>query len=495
MKKLVSLVLALLLVVTAVPMAFAGAADNSLTVILGAEFSTLDPLALPSSSEINFCTNIFDSLVKVDDDLNIVPCLATEWTVSEDGLTYIFKLREGVKFHNGNDFTAEDVKLSMDRFRDETWMQFASFAVDSCEVVDDYTVQVNLKYAYGNFLTMLWYCAIIDSDYYASCTAEEFARNPVGTGAYKFVKWDAAQQVVLEANDDYWAGAANIKNIVVKFIADNNQAYIAVENGEADFYFNVTATDFLQAQSAGVLGTDTCRSNYFYFASFNADIIPQEVRQALMYAVDRDVLNVFVNEGTGIIGNMPLVEGQEGYTTDIMTYEYNPEKAKELLAAAGAEGMSLNYYYAENAFNKKLGEALQAMFAQVGVNLELTPVESGTWWATFDTEPYGMSRGGYPMEKANTDSCYYDMFHGVNGTFNVAHIKNDEIDALLDQARVELDPAVRSEIYVKINQIMAEQAYNIPLFYTASFVVYNPALNGVHAISDSNYQYYTFSWN
>ena len=494
MKKLVSLVLALMMLVCAVPAAFAGAADNSLTVILGAEFSTLDPLALPSSSEINFCTNIFDSLVKVGEDLSIQPCLATEWTVSGDGLTYTFKLREGVKFHNGNDFTAEDVKLSIERFRDETWMQFASFAVDSCEIVDDYTVNVKLKYAYGNFLTMMWYCAIIDSDYYASCSADEFARNPVGTGAYKFVKWDAAQQVVLEANEEYWNGPANIKTIVVKFVADNNQAYIAVENGEADFYFNVTATDFLQAQQAGVLGTDSCRSNYFYFASFNSDVVPKDVRQALMYAVDRDVLNVFVNEGTGIIGNMPLVEGQEGYTTDIKTYEYNPEKAKELLAAAGAEGLSLNYYYAENAFNKKLGEALQAMFSQVGVNLELTPVESGTWWATFDTEPYGMSRGGYPMEKANTDSCYYDMFHGKNGTFNVAHIKNDEIDALLDQARVELDPAVRNDIYIKVNQILAEEAYNIPLFYTAAFVIYNPALKGVSAVSDSNYQYKNFSW-
>ncbi|MCI5957951.1 MAG: ABC transporter substrate-binding protein [Clostridiales bacterium] len=494
MKKLISLALALIMLVSAMPMALAGADDNSMTVILGAEFSTLDPLALPSSPEINFCTNIFDSLVKVDKDLNIIPCLATDWTVSDDGLTYTFNLRQGVKFHNGNDFTAEDVKLSIDRFRDETWMQFASFAVDSCEVVDDYTVTVKLKYAYGAFLSMLWYCAIIDSDYYAACTPDAFARNPVGTGAYKFVKWDAAQQVVLEANESYWDTPAQIKTLIFKFVTDSNQAYIAVENGEADFYFNVSATDFLRAQQDGVLGTATCRGNYFYFASFNADVISKEVRQALMYAVDRDVLNVFVNEGTGIVGDLPLVEGQEGYTTDIKTYEYNPEKAKELLAAAGAEGLTLNYYYAENSLNKKLGEALQALFSQVGVTLELNPVESGTWWATFDTEPYGMSRGGYPMEKANTDSCYYDMFHGENGTFNVAHIKNDEIDALLDQARVELDSSARNDLYIKVNQILAEEAYNIPLFFTASFVVYNPALKGVEAITDSNYQYKEFHW-
>lgn len=140
-------------------------------------------------ADINFCTNIFDGLVALDENGQVVPKLATDWVASEDGLHYTFHLREGVKFHNGNDFTADDVKLSVERFRDESWMQFASFAVDSCDIVDDYTVTINLKYAYGNFLNMLWYCAIIDSDHYSSMSEEEFARNPVGTGPFKFAEW------------------------------------------------------------------------------------------------------------------------------------------------------------------------------------------------------------------------------------------------------------------------------------------------------------------
>ena len=130
---------------------------DDMTVILGAEFTTLDPQKLPAVADINFCTNIFDGLVALDENGQVVPKLATDWVASEDGLHYTCQQRAGVKFHNGNDFTADDVKLSVERFRDESWMQFASFAVDSCDIVDHYTVTINMKYAYGNFLNMLWY--------------------------------------------------------------------------------------------------------------------------------------------------------------------------------------------------------------------------------------------------------------------------------------------------------------------------------------------------
>ena len=471
------------------------AGRDDLVVILGADFTTLDPQKLPAVADINFCTNIFDGLVALNEDNEVVPMLATDWEPSEDGLSYTFHLREGVKFHNGNDFTADDVKLSVERFRDQSWMQFASFAVDSCEIVDDYTVTINLKYAYGNFINMLWYCSIIDSDYYNSVSEEEFARNPVGTGPYKFVEWTPAQHLILEANEDYWDGAPAMKKLTFNFISDVNTALIAMETGQADMVFGtaLSATTFLQAQKDEELATDSTVGNSFYFINFNSDRISQEVRQALSYAIDREAINILVNEGTGYVGDIPLVEGQEGYTTDLTTYEYNVDKAKELLAAAGAEGLSFTFYYGESADNTKLGQALQSQLANVGVNVELQPVENGTWWATFGEGDYDISRGGYPMEAANTDSCYYDMFHST-GTFNVSRVHDAEIDALLDEARVELDSERRNEIYIQVNQMLTEEAYFIPLYFSASMLVYDPALQGAHAVSTQNYQYKDLSW-
>ena len=472
-----------------------GETREDLTVILGADFTTLDPQKLPAVADINFCTNIFDGLVALNEDNEVVPMLATDWEPSEDGLHYTFHLREGVKFHNGNDFTADDVKLSVERFRDQSWMQFASFAVDSCDIVDDYTVTINLKYAYGNFINMLWYCSIIDSDYYNSVSEEEFARNPVGTGPFKFVEWVPAQHITLAANEDYWDGAPAMKEITFNFISDVNTALIAMETGQADMVFGtaLSATTFLQAQENEELATDSTVGNSFYFINFNSDRISKEVRQALSYAIDREVINVMVNEGTGYVGDIPLVEGQEGYTTDITTYEYDPDKAKELLAAAGAEGMTFTFFYGESADNTKLGQTLQSQLSAVGVNVELQPVESGTWWATFGDGDYDISRGGYPMEAANTDSCYYDMFHST-GTFNVSRVHDAEIDALLDEARVELDSERRNEIYIQVNQMLTEEAYFIPLYFSASMLVYDPALQGAHAVSTQNYQYKDLSW-
>ena len=468
---------------------------DDLTVILGAEFTTLDPQMLPAVADINFCSNIFDGLVALDEDGQVVPKLATDWTMSDDGMSYTFHLRQGVKFHNGNDFTADDVKLSVERYMEQTWMQFASFCVAGCEVVDEYTVTINLKYAYANFLNMLWYCAIIDSDYYNSVSAEEFARNPVGTGPYKFVEWVPAQRVVLEANEEYWDGAPSIKTLTFNFVSDVNTAMMALETGEADMAFgtSLSALTFKQAEQNDKLATDSTVGNSFYYVNFNSNRVTKEVRQALSYAIDRETLNIMINEGTGYVGDMALVEGQEGYTTDITTYEYNPDKAKELLAAAGAEGLSLTFYYGESADNSKLGQALQSQLAAVGVDLVLEPVESGTWWATFEDGGYDVSRGGYPMEKANTDSAYFDMFHST-GTFNVSRISNPEIDALLEEARTELDADKRNEIYIQVNQMLAEEAYFIPLYFSASMIVYNADLKGAHAVSTQNYQYKDLSW-
>ena len=286
-----------------------------------------------------------------------------------------------------------------------------------------------------------------------------------------------------------------MKKLTFNFISDTNTALVALETGEADLAFgtSLSATTFQQAQQNESLATDSTVGNSFYFVNFNSNRISKEVRQALSYAIDRDAINTLVNEGTGYLGDIPLVEGQEGYTTDITTYEYNPEKAKELLSAAGADGLTLTFYYGESADNSKLGQALQSQLANVGVTLELEPVENGTWWATFEDGNYDVSRGGYPMEKANTDSCYYDMFHST-GTFNVSRINNPEIDALLDEARTELDSAKRDEIYVQVNQILTEEAYFIPLYFSASMIVYNKDLQGVKADSTQNYQYKTMHW-
>ena len=473
----------------------ASADSNSLNVILAAEFSTLDPQALPSSAEIAFCQNIFDYLVVCDDAGNVSGSLAKDWTASEDGLTYTFNLRDDVEFSNGDKLDADDVVLSIERFRDESWMQFASFAIDSAEKVDDYTVNVTLKYPYAKVVNMLRYCAIIDKDYFENTEYEEFSRNPIGSGPYKLTSWTAGQGATLEANENYWGNAPAISNVNISFVSDTDTVLVAMETGEADFTYGATisAVSYQQAESDGKVGTDTTTGNSFYYVNFNSQKLSKEVRQALSYATDREALNTVITEGTGTLGNFCIKEGWEGYTDDIATYDYDPEKAKELLTEAGADGLELTFYYASSVDNKKLGETLQSQWAQVGVTLDLEEVESGTWWANFTDGNYDVSRGGYPVEINIADTCYYDMFNS-NGTFNVSQVKDSEIDSLLEEARVEQDASKRDEIYQNVNQIMADEAYYIPLYWMATDVLYNKDLQGVKAVASQEYHFADFSW-
>lgn len=505
MKKLISM---LLCIVMAVSLAACGNNNgdsgnkgntgktdkDSMTVILAAEFSTLDPMALPSSAEISFCQNIFDYLVVGDENGNITGSIAKDWT-TEDGKSYTFTIRDDVVFSNGNKLDATDVALSVERFRDETWMQFASFAIDTVEVVNETTVTINLKYAYAKFLNMLRYCAIIDSEYYNSTEYEEFARNPIGSGPYKLTGWTAGQSVTLEKNDNYWGKAPAIPKITVNFVSDTNTVLVALETHKADLAYGpaLSVLTYQEAVEGGKLGTDTTTGNSFYYVNFNSQKLSKEVRQALSYATDREALNTVITEGTGTLGSFSIKKGWEGYTEDIATYEYDPEKAEAMLKDANATDLKITFYYASSADNKKLGEALQSQWAKVGVELVLEEVESGAWWANFTDGGYDVSRGGYPVEVNITDTCYYDMFHS-DGTFNVSQVKEAEIDALLEKARTEQDGSVRDGIYQQVNKLMAEEAYYIPLYWMATSVVYNPDLQGVKAVASQEYHFWEYSW-
>ncbi len=473
----------------------ASADKDSLNVIIGAEWSTLDPQALPSSAEIAFCQNIFDYLVVCDQDGNVSGSIAKDWTVSDDGLTYTFNLRDDITFSNGDALDADDVVLSIERFRDESWMQFASFSIDTAQKTGDYEVTVTLKYPYAKAINMLRYCAIIDKDYYDSTDYEEFARNPIGSGPYKLTGWTAGQGATLEANENYWGDAPSIPNVNISFVSDTDTVLIAMETGEADFTYGtaISAVSYQQAEADGKVGTDTITGNSFYYVNFNSQKVSKEVRQALSYATDREALNTVITEGTGTLANFCIKEGWEGYTDDITTYDYDPEKAKELLEKAGADGLELTFYYATSTDNKKLGETLQSQWAQVGVTLNLEEVESGTWWANFTDGNYDVSRGGYPVEINITDTCYYDMFDS-NGTFNVSQVNSEEIDSLLEEARVEQDSEKRDEIYKNVNQIMADEAYYIPLYWMATDVLYNKDLQGVSAVASQEYHFCDYSW-
>jgi peptide/nickel transport system substrate-binding protein len=251
--------------------------------------------------------------------------------------------------------------------------------------------------------------------------------------------------------------------------------------------------DYLHAQDDANLKTDRTAGSRYVSVAYNADRIDEKTRQALSYAVDREALNTVVTEGTGTLTYLPLIEGEEGYTTDLTRYPYDPDKARALIKEAGKQNLKIDFFYGVSAQDTKIGQTLQAQWEDIGVTLELKPVETGTWWQLFGEGNYDVSRAGYPMLIDNTDASYFDAYH-KDGTYNVGRVNDPEINRLLDQARVEQDAAARSELYVKVNQIFAAKAYHIPLFFVQQTVIYNKDLKNVKVLRDQRYQYRDFSW-
>jgi peptide/nickel transport system substrate-binding protein len=466
---------------------------DTLVVILPNDFTTLDPQRVPATLDINFISNIFDTLVTLDDNQKIIPSLAKSWTVSSDGLSYTFELEQGISFHNGKELTASDVVFSVGRFMSEEWMEFGSFSIKGAEALDDYTVRLNLKYPYAKILSLLVDLFIIDEETFKEQGEDRAAREPIGTGAYKFVSWNPEQEIRLEAFDDYFRGKPPIKNLIFKIIPDSNTAFVALETGEADLSFTAPAADYLHAKDDPDLATAEIAGSRYVSVAYNAERINEKTRQALSYAVNREALNTIVTEGTGTLTYLPLVPGEEGYTTDLVTYPYDPQKARDLLKAAGKQNLKIDFFFGQSAQDTKIGQTLQAQWGEVGVSLELKPVETGTWWQLFGEGDYDVSRAGYPMFDDNTDVSYFDAYHRT-GTYNVGRVNDPDVNALLDEARIEQDPSKRSGLYIRVNQILAERAYHIPLFFVIQTVIYNKDLKNIKPLRNQRYQYRDFSW-
>lgn len=470
-------------------------ARDTINVLQVGDLNTLDPSKVTTEYEIRVMCNIYNALTRVDKDYRVQPDLAESWEASEDGLEYTVHLREGVKFHNGEVMTADDVKYTLETYLASPSMQSTYFMFAGAKVVDENTVKIQMAFPYGSVPSMMAGLYILNRK---ACeeAGDEYSRNPVGTGPFEFVSWEEGQKITLKAFDDYYEGKASIENLVFKIITDSNTAYIALETGELDFASSVASLDYMEAENNPDLKTQDGPSPIYYYLGLNTLRIPDlRVRRAMNYAVNLDEINLVVNEGTGTVSRVPLLEGAEGYTTDIMTYEQDIEKAKELMAEAGYPdgGLEMVMTFIESDGNKKRGQTLQAQLAEIGIELELQPFEMGAWFQSLGEGAFDITVGGMSMDPTNTDLAYYMMFHS-QGYFNISMYQDEEMDALLDEGRRELDRGKRDEIYKKVTKIVAEEALIIPSYFKTINVVYNKDLKGVELDPFERYFFYDFSW-
>ncbi|MGR3803387.1 ABC transporter substrate-binding protein [Marinibacterium profundimaris] len=446
-----------------------------------AEPKSLDPAAVTAVNDFRILVNLYEGLVRYKPGtLEVEPQLATGWEISEDGTEYTFTLREGVTFHDGTPFNAEAVKFNFDRMLDESHpfhdtgpfpLAFFFSSVEKTEVVDDMTVKFTLSAPYAPFLSNLAYpTGLMVSPAAVEAGGADFGRSPVGTGPFTFAEWRSNEAVVIEKNADYWGEPAGTEAVVFRPITDANTRVAEMLAGGIDMMVEVppTALGQFQGESFNVVEQ---AGPHVWFLILNAKEGPfadKAVRQAANYAINKEAIVNDVLEGTAEVAAGPTPPAFAwAYNEDLDPYPYDPEKAKDLLAQAGAEGAELTFFVTEGGSGMldpiPMGTAIQADLNAVGFDVSIETYE----WNTFLGEVNPGLEGKADMAEMawmtnDPDTLPYlalrtDAWPDKGG-FNSGYYSNPEVDALLEEARTATDQETRAELYKQMQEIVQEDA-------------------------------------
>ncbi|MFD2262453.1 ABC transporter substrate-binding protein [Lacibacterium aquatile] len=452
---------------------------DTLTVGMPIEPPNLDPTAAAASAirEVTY-RNVYEGLTRLDRNGQVQPALAESWTISDDKLTYTFKLRQNVKFHNGRAFVADDVKFSLDRAKDpqSTNPQKALFtAIDSVDVVDPHTVTVKLKAPTGLFL---WNMAWGDASIFAKETVETNKTNPVGTGAYKFVSWTRGDRVVLEKNPDY-RDAANVKmrQVTFRFIADAQAQSAALKAGDVDAFPNFGAPElfeeFKKDSKFTVVAGNTEGEIVAGMNNARKPFDDVRVRRALAMSIDRKSLIEAAYSGIGIPIGAHFSPAQPGYVDLTGVYKYDPPAAKKLLADAGyPNGFTATIKMPQMTYATRSAEILSSFFAEIGVTLKLEPIEFPGQWLD---QVY--KRTEYDMTiVAHTEPLDLGIYARDNYYFNY---KNDAFKAIMAKVTTATDDKQRFEFLAEAQRKLAEDEPALFLFLLPKLGIWNAKLKGM----------------
>lgn len=454
-------------------------AQSVLKVLQAEGPRSMDPGGHTASVTATMLEPMYEGLVMRDKNMQIAPSLAIEWTSSEGGKVWTFKLRPGVTFHDGTPFNAEAVVHSFTRFLDSKRGLAAAGRITavlaSARAVDDMTVEFTLKAPYAGFLTLL----TTNTAKIVSEKADESGKLdtiPVGTGAFKFVEWKSGEYVLEERNDKYWGEKPSVDQIKFTWSPEASVLSMSVQSGQADVVYPLPPVFAPAIKNNPNLKLFDTEGSFVYWVSLNTKLKPLDdtkVRQALNFATDRSALVAALLRGYGTPANSPLAPTNPFYDKSLNTYPYDPAKAKALLAEAGLpNGFTMSTAVQQR--DAPIAEALQGMWAKVGVTLEIRSQEGGVWTKAAFADPQAKaadklnsSIASWSTGSFNPDLQLRPLYATASAApagANLGFFSDPHLDDLINQGAAELDDAKAKVIYDEAQKLINEEAPHVLLY-------------------------------
>jgi peptide/nickel transport system substrate-binding protein len=472
-------------------------------MIIESSPTNLDPrIGIDAPSE-RIDNLIFDDMLSRGDDLNVAPGLAEHWEVP-DPLTYIFHLHHGAKFHDGRALTSRDVKWTFDSLLQGKIRSTKAAVykyVDHIDAPDDFTVIFHLKEPDA---TLLWNMSDGAIGIVPNGSGDEMTRHPIGSGPFKFVSAETDREVILERNDDYWANKVKLARVRFAVVPDETTQALELRKGSGDVAINSLTPDtvYTLARERGLAVERSAGTRIAYLGFNLRDPILKDVRvrQAIAYALDRRPMIEYLWRGQAELARSVLPTQSWAYEGNVAAYDHDPEKARQLLDAAGYSAINgvrfhITMKTSTDANTRLMVAVMQQQLREVGIALDIRSFEPATFFADVVRgafQMYGLRWIGGNEDPDIFNYAFHSSKFPPNGA-NRGFYSNPRLDALIDRARRETDPAVRKPLYAEVQRILANDLPYIDLFYLDNVVVHTERVKNLVLNPAGNYDFLRFA--
>ena len=454
-----------------------------LTMAQKAEIKTLDPQKATDSVSRSIIKLINQTLVYIDNEGNIVPELAQEITKVSPKETLI-KIKNDIKFSNGETLTIDDVLFSLERAKASPKMSQDLYMIESFEKVDDRTLKINTLYDAGNLLHKLASggVAIINKKAF-----EKDENNIVGTGMFKLKEWVAGEKLVLERNEFFKDSKSNIDTLVVKFVPEANSRMIMLETGEIDLARDLLPLDFKKISEDTKFTTveiETPSNMFLGFDLRNELLADKRVRQAIAYAINNEDLVKTIFNGSASVATSPVPKITTGHNENSNNYPQNIEKAKQLLAEAGyPNGFNIELFVSEDNQRIDMAVIIQDNLKKIGINAEIKTFQWAAYVSTIENpniiKPLFIM--SWNISNDDPDEVLYPLYHSsqIDAHTNVVFYKNEKFDNLISEARETTDKEKRMKLYEEAQDIIQEDLPHYTLVYPKQNFAYKASIKNI----------------